>query len=133
VASRLGEVSPVRAPHRVADRETEYRQGAEFAAKGQGEQQARAQVQRTGPISVVENVVELPVADQGRVQLSAPRQKAQPFVPFLAQQIAQEGMPDGTPDADRRRRHEAVSEAYVMASDDATNILGPVRPRQLVV
>ncbi len=132
-ASRLGEVAPVRAPHRVADRESEYRQGAQFAAKGQGEQQARAQVLRTGPVGVVENVVELPLVDQGRVLPPAPRQKAQPFVPFLAQQIAQEGMPDGTPEADRRRQHEAVSEAYVMASDDATNILGPVRPRQLVI
>lgn len=130
---RLGEVSPVRVAHRAADRETDRQQSAQFAARGQGEQQSEVRVLRAALIPAVENVVELPVVNQGRFQPPSLARKAQSFVPFLAQQIAQEGLPDRALEADRRRRHEAVTEAYILASDDATNILGPVRPRQLVV
>ncbi len=129
VALGPGEVLPVRAPHRVVDRETDRQQGTQFAAKGQGRRQSQARALQTPPI----NVVALPVVNQQRVPPTPPIQKARPFVPFLAQQIAQEGLPDRGPEADRRRKHEAVSEAYLLASDDAANILGPVRPRELVV
>jgi hypothetical protein len=60
-------------------------------------------------------------------------------VPFLAQQIAQEGLPDSASEhtlgQDRaiRDKHEAVTDAYLLASDDEARILGPVRPRELVI
>ncbi len=42
-------------------------------------------------------------------------------------------MPEKAPETDQRRGHGLVSDAYVMVSDDAANILGPARPHELVV
>lgn len=102
--------------------------GASFAAKGHGNQ-APAHGLRAPA-----NVVDLPISNRAAVEpairtrrLQAP----QPFTLFLAQQIAQEGLSDKTKAP--RQKHEAVSEAYVLASDDEVKILGPVRPRELVV
>ena len=123
-----GEVAPVRAISRPADQRIAGQQGASFAAKGHGNQ-APAHGLRAPA-----NVVDLPISNRAAVEpairtrrLQAP----QPFTPFLAQQIAQEGLSDKTKAP--RQKHEAVSEAYVLASDDEVKILGPVRPRELVV
>ena len=121
-----GEVSPVRAPLRIEDRETARQQGTQFAARG-GEEQERsnARALRTAPVAVIE----VPPANQERY--AAPQRQALPFVPFLAQQIAQEGLPEHG--IAQRQKQEAVSEAYILASDDEARILGPVRPRDLIV
>lgn len=126
MAHSHGEVSPVRAPLRIEDRETERQQGTQFAALGREEQdRSNAQALRTAPVAVVE----VPLA--GRERYVRPQHQARPFVPFLAQQIAQEGLPDGS--GAQRQKHAAVSEAYILASDDSARILGPVRPRELIV
>ncbi len=129
-----GDVLPVRAAQPVNDREMARQSGTQFAAKGQEEQkQTRSQVPvlRAVPVSVVEQ----PTVERHAVE---PRsQRPQPFVPFLAQQIAQEGLPDnasdGTPSRAMRDKAEAVTDAYLLASDDSAKILGPVRPRELVI
>jgi hypothetical protein len=134
MAHGSGDVAPVRAPQRIDDREMARQSGSQFATKEQ-EQQVRRQVPhlRAVPVSVVEQ----PIVDRHSVE---PRtRRPQPFVPFLAQQIAQEGLPDSASEhtlgQDRaiRDKHEAVTDAYLLASDDEARILGPVRPRELVI
>ena len=93
----------------------------------------QALASRTTLQQALVNVAELQGVDKGRVQPPAPAWEARHYVPFLAQQIAQEAMPEKAPETDQRRGHGLVSDAYVMVSDDATNILGPARPHELVV
>jgi hypothetical protein len=124
------DVAPVRAPSPVSRRGKDGEENSVFKREHQRQQ---APASRTPPQQAPVNVVELRAIDKERAQPPAPVRVAQHYVPFLAQQIAQEGMPDEAPEADLRRRHGLVSDAYVLASDDAANILGPVRPRELVV
>ncbi|MDE0943158.1 MAG: hypothetical protein OSB58_12100 [Alphaproteobacteria bacterium] len=128
-----GDVTPVRPIQRPShEGEDAARQrGTQTAGKGLGGQRyAPTQRLRVAPA----NVVELPVVK--REQPSAPQpntRQPQPFVPFLAQQIAQEGLPENASSTARRNKHEAVTDAYILASDDAAKILGPVRPKEIVV
>ena len=132
MAQGHGEVAPVRAVLRTGDQRAAGKQGGSFAATGQGNQ-AKAQ-----SLHQPANVVALPVSKPAAVE-PAPRprgsQAAQPFTPFLAQQIAQEGLSDEFSGQTKavQQKHEAVSDAYILASDDEAKILGPVRPRELVV
>jgi hypothetical protein len=125
-----GDVDAVRAPSPIQRKGKDCEENAVFKREHQREQAlASDTAQQQAPVKVVE----LQVVDKDRVQAPAPAREVQTFAPFLAQQIAQEGLPGKAPEADQRRRHEAVTEAYVQASDDAVNILGPVRSRELVV
>jgi hypothetical protein len=127
-----GDVLPVRAPQRIDDREMARQPGNQFATKEQ-EHKTRSQVPHLRAVPV--NVVEQPIVERHAVEPKTRR--PQPFVPFLAQQIAQEDLPDSTLDSAPGRtrairdKHEAVTDAYLLASDDAAKILGPVRPREL--
>ena len=125
-----GDVEPVRAPQPMPHVGKDCDETARF--KRENERQ-EALALRTAPQTAPVNVVELQVVEKGPVQPSARTQEARPFVPFLAQQIAQEGLSDSGPDAATRRKHEAAADAYVLASNDGSNILGPVRSRELVI
>ncbi len=123
-----GEVAPVRPSLRAADQRTASQQSTQFAAKGHGGyDQAGAESLRGAQT----NVVDLPVTNRAAVEPAIRTRQPQPSVPFLAQQIAQEGLPDRS--KAMRQKHADVSEAYVLASDDAAKILGPVRPHDLIV
>jgi hypothetical protein len=138
LARGQGEVAPVRPPLRAADQKTASQQNTQFAAKqfaashsaekGHGE---RAQSGALGLRGARANVVDLPIANRAAAEPAIGERQPRPSVPFLAQQIAQEGLPDRS--EAMRQKHAAVTEAYVLASDDAAKILGPVRPRELIV
>ncbi len=125
-----GDVEPVRAPLPVSRNCKDCDESAIFK-RDEDRQQALAA--RTAPQQAPVKVVELQVVGKEPLQAARPAREAQPFVPFLAQQIAQEGMPGGATDIAALRRHEAASDAYILASDDGANILGPVRSRELVI
>ncbi len=93
----------------------------------------QALASHTAPQQAPVNVAALQGVDKGRVQPPAPAWEARHYIPFLAQQISQEVMPEKAPETDQRRGHGLVNDAYVMVSDDVANILGPVWPRELVV
>jgi hypothetical protein len=127
------EVAPVRPIQRtsVENDDAARQRGAQTAGKGQsGLRHAQTQRLRVPPT----NVVELPVAKREQEPEAQPlSRRPQPFVPFLAQQIAQEGLPENASSTARRNKHEAVTDAYILASDDAAKILGPVRPKEIIV
>ena len=131
-----GEVVPVRPIQRPAPSgegdDAARQRGTQTAAKGYGGQRHN-QTQSLGTRPA--NVVELPVArrEQQPATEQPTARSAQPFVPFLAQQIAQEGLPANASDTARRNQHEAVTDAYLLASDDSAKIIGPVRPKEIVV
>jgi hypothetical protein len=138
LAHGQGEVAPVRPAQRSADQKTAYQPSAAFAAshfaeshlaeRGHGE---REQPGAQGLRGARANVVDLPIANKVATEPAIGTRQPRPSVPFLAQQIAQEGLPDRS--EAMRQKHAAVTEAYVLASDDAAKILGPVRPRELLV
>jgi hypothetical protein len=122
------DVAPVRATQPTVHHRTASEQSAQFAAKGQGQPDtSHTQASRTAPV----NVVDLPVTNRRSVEPTIRTQQPQPYTPFLAQQIAQEELPDKS--KAMRQKHAAVTEAYVTASNDSVKILGPVRPREIVV
>lgn len=65
-------------------------------------------------------------------------QRAPDYAPFIAQQIAQEGLDDGPGDvleaeAVDSRTAARVSAAYRQAAGDTAQVLGPVGSRQLTI
>lgn len=125
-----GDVEPVRAPLPIPCKGKDCEESAIFK---RDEERQEALAARTAPQQAPVKVVELQVVGKEPVQAARPVQVSQPFVPFLAQQIAQEGLPGSAVDVAATRRHEAASDAYILASDDGANILGPVRSRELVI
>ncbi len=125
-----GDVEPVRAPLPFPRKGKDCEESAVFK-RDEDRQQALAA--RTAPAQAPVKVVELQIVGKEPAQSARPVREAQPFVPFLAQQIAQEGLPGGATNVAALRRHEAASDAYILASDDGANILGPVRSRELVI
>lgn len=122
-----GDVSPVRPVQRTADQRTAGQSGTHFAARGQGDGQAQ---NLRAPAN---NVVDLPLTNKVAVEPTIRVRTPRPLIPVLAQQFAQEGLPDKSKGQLQRQKHEDVTDAYVLASDDAIKVLGPVRPRELVV
>ncbi len=125
-----GDVEAVRAPSPVPRKGKDCEENAVFKREDERQQTLASQAApRQAPVKVVE----LQVVGNERVQTLAAAREAQPFVPFLAQQIAQEAFPAAASGTAMLRKHEAVADAYVTASNDAVNIIGPVRSREMVV
>ncbi|MDP6345919.1 MAG: hypothetical protein QF578_00555 [Alphaproteobacteria bacterium] len=97
----------------------------EAARRGRNRQRP-ANTEAGGQPQVVELAQSQPTAP------TAAQPSPRPYVPFLAQQIAQENSPPETETAAAKRRAAALA-VYRMASNDNVVILGPVRPREIVV
>lgn len=124
------DVEPVRAPQPFPRTGKDCEETALF--KRENERQ-RTLALDAAAVRTPVKVVELQTVEKEPVQAIRPARQVQPFVPFLAQQFIQDGEADGVADAASRRRHEAATDAYVLASDDGANILGPVRSREIVI
>ncbi len=125
-----GDVEAVRAPSPAPRKGKDCEENAVFKRE---DERRQALASHTAPQQVPVKVVELQVVGNDRVQPLPATRDAQPFVPFLAQQIAQEAFPAAASGAAALRKHEAVADAYITASNDAVNIIGPVRSREMVV